>query len=136
MWACSIDDLDLSDSWIEGDESARWRTAPTHGPSTGAAATGSSILEVDPGCRLPRHTDSAEEVIVVLAGAAEAIVEGERSRVEAPGMALVPQGAAHEVHNVGSQTLRFAAIYAGAEVITRYEEEVQPGGSRERKPIA
>lgn len=136
MWTCPADDLELADAWIAGDDSARWRSATAHGPSTGAAASGSSILEVDPGCRLPEHTDSAEEVVVVLAGTADVAVEGERSRVVAPGLALVPQGAAHEVRNAGSDTLRFAAVYAGADVLTRFSEEVQPGGERERKPVA
>lgn len=136
MWTCSADDLELAGAWIEDDDSARWRSATAHGPSTGAAGSGSSILEVGPGCRLPEHTDSAEEVIVVVAGAAEVMVEGERSRVEAPGLALVPQGAAHEVRNAGSGTLRFAAVYAGSDVVTRFREEVQPGGERERKPVA
>ena len=36
----------------------------------------------------------------------------------------------------GEETLRFFAVYAAADVISRYEEEVQPGGSRERRPVA
>jgi hypothetical protein len=49
---------DFSDSWQEGDDGARWRSASGHSPSTGAEASGSSLLEVEPGHRLPRHTVS------------------------------------------------------------------------------
>ena len=53
---------EFSDSWQERDEAARWRSAPGHSSSYGARDSGSSLLEVDPGHRRPRHTDSAEEI--------------------------------------------------------------------------
>jgi quercetin dioxygenase-like cupin family protein len=84
-------DLEFSEARIDGDASARWRSAPGHSPSTGSRASGSSIIEVPAGCRLPRHTDSAEETIVILAGSAEVEVGGERAAVSAGGVAVVPQ---------------------------------------------
>lgn len=135
MWSLSPGGLEFSDAWIEGDPSARWRSVSGHGPSKGASASGSSVLEVEEGCLLPRHTDSAEETIVVLAGRAEVVLDGERAEVEAAGMALVPKDVPHMVRNAGSGTLRFAAIYADTDVVTRYEEEVQPDGDRERSPF-
>jgi quercetin dioxygenase-like cupin family protein len=119
------------DAWIEGDETARWRSEAGH---TGTAS-GSSLLEVDPGCRLPRHTDSAEEVVVVVAGEAEVQIGDQAHRVGAGEVALVPRDAPHEVRSVGGDVLRFAAVYAGTDVVTCYEAEVQPDGSRERRPL-
>jgi quercetin dioxygenase-like cupin family protein len=133
--AADLDGVELEDAWIEGDETARWRSATTHGPDDGAAATGSSLLEVDAGCRLPRHTDSAEEVIAVLSGEAEVTVGDESTRLAAPGIALVPVDVPHEVRNAGATTLRFLALYAGTDVTTRYEQPVQPAGERERKAV-
>ena len=130
------DRLELADAYLEGDDTARWRSASGHGPSGGAQASGSSVLQVEPGCRLPRHTDSAEEVIVVLAGAAEVRVGDERAQVPAGGMALVPADVPHEVANAGERTLRFAAVYASTDVVTRYERPVQPDGERERRPVS
>lgn len=129
------DELDFSDAWQEGHDTARWRSASGHSPSTGAAASGSSLLEVDPGCCLPRHTDSAEETIVVTDGVAEVIVGDERAEVPAGGLALVPKDVPHEVRNAGDATLRFAAVYAEPDVVTTYEREVQPDGSRERRTV-
>jgi hypothetical protein len=37
---------DLSEAWIDGDETARWRSTTVHGPSTGATASGSSSPDV------------------------------------------------------------------------------------------
>jgi quercetin dioxygenase-like cupin family protein len=130
------EDLDLSDAWQEGDDTARWRSAPGHMPSNGARASGSSVLEVPAGCRLPRHTDSAEETIVVIAGTAEVIVGAESAQVAAGGLALVPEDVPHEVRNAGEGTLRFAAVYAEPDVVTTYEREVQPDGSRERHTVS
>lgn len=135
MWTLELEGLELADAWIESHPAARWRSGGGHGPSTGAASSGSSVLEVDEGCVLPRHTDSAEETIVVLAGHAEVTVGGERAEVRAHGMALVPRDVPHSVRNAGSGTLRFTAIYASSDVVTRYEEEVQPSGERERSPV-
>jgi quercetin dioxygenase-like cupin family protein len=128
--------MDFSDAWVEGDESARWRSAPGHSPSTGARASGSSVIEVEPGCRLPRHTDSGEETVVVTGGAAEVVVGEEAQRVDAGSFALVPEGVPHEVRNAGSDVLRFVAVYASPDVVTRYEQVVQPDGSRERHTVS
>ena len=136
MFAVRLEDVELEESWIQGQEGARWRTATVHGPGTGADASGSSLLEVPAGCVLARHTDSAEELIVVLAGTAEATVGEETGRVEAGGMALVPKELAHEVRNAGGEALRFLALYASPDVTTTYERPVEPGGERERSPFA
>lgn len=94
------------------------------------------MLEVRPGCRLPTHTDSAEETIVVLAGTAEVQVEDETARVPAGGLALVPKDVPHEVRNAGGEVLRFAAVYAEPDVVTSYREPVQPDGTRERHTVS
>jgi quercetin dioxygenase-like cupin family protein len=130
MFATSPADTELSDAWTEAD-GARWRSAPGHA----GQASGSSLLEVDPGCRLGRHTDSAEETIVVTSGTAAVTVGDETVEVAAGGVALVPECTPHEVRNAGSETLRFVAVYASADVTTTYGDEVQPDGGRERDPL-
>jgi quercetin dioxygenase-like cupin family protein len=131
VFATSLATSDLSESWHEGDDTARWRSTAGH---TGAAS-GSSLLEVDPGNRLPRHTDSAEELVVVVSGTASVTVAEETSEVPAGGVALVPECVPHEVRNAGDDVLRFVAVYAANDVTTTYEREVQPAGSREQDPL-
>jgi quercetin dioxygenase-like cupin family protein len=126
---------ELREAWVDGDATARWRSASATTPSGGARRSGSSVLEIGPGHRLPRHTDSAEETIVVLAGRADVTVGDERAEVPAGGLALVPEDAPHEVRSTGDEPLRFVALYAGVDVVTRYETEVQPDGGRERRPL-
>jgi quercetin dioxygenase-like cupin family protein len=126
---------ELAEAWIEGDDSARWRSRSGHGPEDGAEASGSSLLEVDPGCRLPRHTDSAEETIVVVAGRASVTVGKETTEVGPGAVALVPECVPHEVRNAAGETLRFVAVYASTDVTTTYDAPVQPDGERERQPL-
>jgi quercetin dioxygenase-like cupin family protein len=135
MFVLSSRSAEMSDAWIEGDGTARWRSAAGHGPGTGAAASGSSLLEVPPGHLLPLHTDSAEETIVVIAGTASVTVGDESAELKAGDMALVPKDVPHEVRNTGAAVLRFAAVYASTDVVTTYEEPVQPDGGRERDPV-
>ena len=129
-------DADFSDAYVEGDDTARWRSAPGHSPSEGAAASGSSIIEVPPGCRLPRHTDSAEETIVVVAGTARVEVGGDAGEIGAGCLAVIPEDVPHEVRNAGEDDLRFVAVYAAPDVVTRYEQVVQPDGERGRHTVS
>ena len=126
---------DLADQWVEGRPELRWRSTLGTTPEDGARASSTSLLEVDPGCALPRHTDSAEEQVVVVAGEAEVEVDGETGRVEAGGVALVPKDVPHQVRSVGSEPLRFVAVYADVDVVPTYEEEVQPSGERETQTV-
>jgi quercetin dioxygenase-like cupin family protein len=133
--ACTAAELELSDAWVEGDGSARWRSVAAFTPSAGSRESGAVLLEVEPGCRLERHRDSAEETIVVLDGEAQVAVGEEGSRLSQGGLALIPADVPHEVRNAGAATLRFVAVYASADVVTRYERDVQPDGSSERDPL-
>lgn len=127
---------EFSEAWIDGDDTARWRSTSAHGSGTGAEASGSSLLEVAPERRLPRHTDSAEETIVVLTGTAAITVGEETQEITEGGIALVPKDVPHEVRNAGPTPLRFAAVYADNEVTTTYEEPVQPAGDHQRTSTA
>jgi len=110
LFAQSLEGSNFQEAWIEGDASARWRSVSGHGPDAGARASGSSLLEVEPGNRLPRHTDSAEETIVVVDGTASVVLDDEPDMVSAGGVALIREDAPHEVRNAGDETLRFVAV--------------------------
>lgn len=124
---------ELRASWIEGDGSARWRSGP--GPVALARASGTSLLEIAPGRRLPMHTDSAEETIVIVSGSATLTVQGNRFTLGPGGVGVIPADARHEVTCAGPEPLRFVALYASADVVTTYDEPVEPEGKRSRIPF-
>jgi quercetin dioxygenase-like cupin family protein len=125
----------LSEQWVEGRPDLRWRSTLGTTPDDGAEASSTTLLELDPGCALPRHTDSAEETVVVVSGTAEIELEHETATVRAGGVALVPKDAPHQVRNAADEPLRFVAVYAGTNVVTTYEDDVQPSGEKEQQTV-
>jgi quercetin dioxygenase-like cupin family protein len=122
--------LDLVEGWIASDtDTARVRFTFPIGAVTGAEASAIVYFELEPGKRLPRHTDSAEETLYVVAGEAEAEVNGERGRIVAGDLALIPALAPHSVANTGRETLKVVGFFAAAEVTSEFEEPLQPFGA-------
>jgi quercetin dioxygenase-like cupin family protein len=102
---------------------------PLHS-ATGTASTATVLFELDPGVELPVHTDSAEELLVVLQGSAEARVGDQVGRLEAHQVALVPPMAPHGVRNVGDDVLRVLGTFSSSTVVSTFEEPFEPGGPR------
>jgi quercetin dioxygenase-like cupin family protein len=83
MIAERIDELELMEVWYENDPTMRIRVNFPFYVGTGTKSTAVVYFEIEPGCRLGTHTDSAEEILLILEGEAEATVGDERGRVSA-----------------------------------------------------
>jgi quercetin dioxygenase-like cupin family protein len=122
--------LELRDAWLEDDPAARWRVAR---PTLGAAASALVYFELDPGCRLGRHRDSAEETLVVLAGRVEFRVEESPPIEHEPGgVVVVPAGRPHAVRNAGPGVARAIGVFAAPRVTSTFDAPVMPEGTRVR----
>jgi quercetin dioxygenase-like cupin family protein len=95
----------------------------------GSASTAVIYFELEPGKRLGRHTDSAEEVLVVLEGTVEAVVGEERVRLEPGGMAVVPALVPHDVVNAGDRPARVAGMFSSNTIVAVFDGPWQPIGS-------
>lgn len=107
----------------EGD--TYWQPVPANGftrcvldaQSTGAAlpfAMGNQI--VDPGCHIREHVHpDNDEVIYVLEGEGEALIDGERHKMAQDGCFFLGRGRPHAFHNTGTAPLRLLWL-------------IQPGG--------
>lgn len=100
---------------------------PVHS-AVGTASTATVLFELDPGAELPVHTDSAEELLVVVQGTAEASVGDEVGRIGAHDVALVPPMAPHGLRNVGDDVLRVFGTFSASTVVSTFEQPVEPGG--------
>lgn len=89
----AFDALELRDAWLDSDPSARWRLNVALSETTGTASCSLIYFELDRGCRLPRHTDSAEEIVLILSGSAIATVAQRELDVDAGGVVVIPQQA-------------------------------------------
>src|SRR5262245_43320323 len=82
--------------------------------ATGTASTAVVLLEFEPDAELPVHTDSAEELLLVIDGAADATVGDESGRLGPGDIALVPALAPHGLRNVGDGILRVVGFFSSS----------------------
>jgi quercetin dioxygenase-like cupin family protein len=128
----AFDALELRDAWLNSDPSARWRLNLALSGTNGTESCSLIYFELDPGCRLPRHTDSAEEILLILSGSATSKVAERELDVDAGGVVAIPPQAPHELRNRGPGVLRAVGFFATASPVSRFDEPVLPGGTRVR----
>jgi quercetin dioxygenase-like cupin family protein len=130
MVSVNVSELELVEGWVEDEPSIRGRfDFPIHA-GVGAASSAAIYFEVEPGDRIPWHVHTAEEILFVVAGEAEGEVSDEAGRLSAGALVLVPAHVRHRVTNVGTETLRIVGFFASAAVITTFDDEVAPLGTR------
>ena len=130
MHSVQTQQLDLLPAHHRDDEANVVRAAwPVH-RGTGSRSTAAVYFELDPGMRLGRHTDSGEELLVVLAGDVDVIVGDERRRVAAGGMAVVPAEVPHDVVGAGDGTARVTGVFPSSTVVSVFDDEWVPYGTR------
>jgi len=100
---------------------------PLHS-ATGTASTATVLFELDPGAELPVHTDSAEELLIVVQGTAEARVGDDVGRLERHQVGLVPPMAPHGLRNVGDDVLRVFGTFSSSTVVSTFEQSFRPDG--------
>ena len=108
----------------------RVRSAFPLSAAAGTEATAVVYMEIEPGDHLGRHTDSVEELLLVLDGEGIAVVGDERAIVRPGSIAVVPALAPHELHATGDRTLRVVGFFAGAKVEHVFDEPIEPVGLR------
>jgi quercetin dioxygenase-like cupin family protein len=74
------------------------------------------------------HTDSAEELLIVVHGTAEARVGDEVGRVGKHEVALVPPMAPHGLRNIGDDVLRVLGTFSASTVVSTFERPFELGG--------
>ena len=100
---------------------------PLHS-ATGTASTATVLFELDPGAEQPVHTDSAEELQIVVQGTGEARVGDEVGRITKHDVALVPPMAPHGLRNIGDDVLRILGTFSSSTVVSTFEQPFEPGG--------
>lgn len=96
----------------------------------GTRATAVVYFELEPGRYVPMHTDSAEEVLLILQGTVEATVGEEAGHLSRGGMVVIPPMVHHQVHNVGNETARVVGFFTAATVVSTFDQPLAPSGER------
>jgi quercetin dioxygenase-like cupin family protein len=122
-----LDDVELQENETAGGPI---RVAIPFDSATGTASTAAVLFELDSGSELATHTDSAEEVLLVLEGEAEATIGDRGERLPAGSLAIVPSMVPHSVRNVGARPLRVLGIFSSSAVVATFEEPMGSDGRR------
>jgi quercetin dioxygenase-like cupin family protein len=130
MLAVQTDELELIEGWSENDATRRARFNFPIFNLTGALNTAVVYFEVDPGQHLGMHTDSAEEVLYIVSGTAEAIVGDESGEIGPGSLALVPAMVPHDIVNVGDETVRVVGFFSSSTVVSVFDDPFAPIGRR------
>jgi quercetin dioxygenase-like cupin family protein len=128
--SAKIGELELLESWYEDDPTMRVRVNFPFYVGSGAKNTAVVYFELEPGHRLGTHTDSAEEILLILEGEAEATVGDEQGRVSAGDMALVPAMVPHALRNVGDETVRVVGFFSSNVIVSTFDRPMMPFGQR------
>jgi quercetin dioxygenase-like cupin family protein len=131
MQAFDTRELELAEISSPGDDTRDVRVAfPIHW-QTGSTSTAMVYFELDPGMHLGAHTDSAEEVLVVLDGEVEAAIGSRTGTLAAGGVTVVPALETHDVRNVGTETARVVGIFGANATVAVFAE---PFSAMEMEP--
>ena len=125
MIAFNLDDVRLNEV-PDGSIRVEFPLQSVHGTASFAAV----VFEVEPGNALATHTDSAEEVLLVLAGEGEAHVGGVAGPIRAGDVAVVPALIPHGVRNTGETTLRVIGFFSSSTVMSTFEHGIGPEGEQ------
>ena len=128
--ATNLNDAELHDGWWESDPELRARFALPMFWATGNSSTSVLYVELEPGCANGRHTDTPEEVLLILEGEVEVEIGVERAIAHQGGLVLVPSMVPHRFRNVGETTARVVGFFSANVVIANFEETVMPIGRK------
>ena len=130
MLTAKTTELQLMQGWLDSDpEHTRVRFAFPINRWAGSRDSAVVYFEVKPGDRLARHTDSAEEILYIVAGEAEAEVGDQRGRLTKGDLAVIPAMVPHGLVNIGDETVKVVGFFSEAEIISTFREPMQPFGA-------
>jgi quercetin dioxygenase-like cupin family protein len=117
MITADLNSLELVDSVAKSKPDQRCRVAFPLQWMHGTKDCATVYFELDPQEEVGSHTDSAEEILLVLEGSVEATVGDETVRAEKGQLVLVPKMEPHNVKNIGSTTAKLFGFFGGANSI-------------------
>jgi len=128
MQAVDLNNVETMEIESALDPTRRLRVAFPISSATGTAASAIVYFELDPGCHVGVHTDSAEELLLILEGTGEGLVGEETARAEAGQLVVVAPMVRHDMTNVGDGVLRVLGTFASSTVVSTFEESVAGDG--------
>lgn len=130
MITANLNKLDLHETWTENDPKQHCRSTFPLAGALGSENSSLVYFELAPGDHLGRHTDSAEEVLFIIAGTVEVTVGEEQDRLAQGEIAVVPTMVPHDLRNVGQGTAKVAGFFGSPNIVATFDEVWQPDNTR------
>lgn len=131
MFLFQFDELEKGDFWHDEVPTARGRGGFPMVGVDGIDSVGMVCFEIEPGNSLGMHTDSQDEVIILLSGKARARVGDETAELNAGGVAFIPAMVPHGFDSIGDEPLKVIGVFSDPDVTSTFEYPMQPWGVRE-----
>jgi quercetin dioxygenase-like cupin family protein len=135
MYVANLAELPVMTFGYENDPTTWMKGAFPFSVATGNKNTAVVYIVIEPGHMLATHTDSAEEILLFLAGEAEVTVGDEKGEVKSGDMALVPSMVPHAIHNTGEETVRAVGFFSSNTVMSTFEQPMVPIGQPPSSPL-
>jgi quercetin dioxygenase-like cupin family protein len=124
MITVDLNKLELNEFIAKGNPGQRCRaTFPLLG-AHGTKDSATVFIELDPQEELGSHTDSAEELLLILEGNVEVTVGNEKSSASKGQIAVVPKMVPHNIRNIGSEKVKVLGFFGGANNIVATFEQI------------
>ena len=127
MTTVNLNQLELTE--FTGKEDANQNCKATF-PLIGAHGSkdlATVYFEIEPGKNLGTHTDSAEELLVILEGEAIVTIGNEQAPAKQGNIVLVPKMVTHNLLNIGTTKVRVLGVFGGANnIVSTFEKEWLP----------
>jgi quercetin dioxygenase-like cupin family protein len=117
-----LSELQLPELGYASDAGARVSGTFPFSAASGNKSTAMVYFELQPGKRLPTHTDSAEEILFILEGQVEVEVGDERCDATGGDLALVPALVPHALHNVGRTLARVVGFFSSSTNMATFDQ--------------
>ncbi|HSH82365.1 MAG TPA: cupin domain-containing protein [Herpetosiphonaceae bacterium] len=130
MHTADLNNLEMIEAWYEQDPAMRITFKFPFYAATGNENSSVVYFAIEPGHYLGTHTDSAEEIVLVLSGTVEASLGDATGQLAAGQAVLIPAMAPHGIRNIGDETARCVGFFAAAIVESTFDQPMMPLGTR------
>lgn len=110
----------------DGVDEVRWQGAFVSYGGNGALQSTTIVFEIEPGCRLGRHTDQTEETQYIIAGTGELRRDDGNFAVGPGSVFVLPTNVPHDLVNTGSETMRAVAFFSAPMFTQVFEDTMEP----------
>jgi quercetin dioxygenase-like cupin family protein len=130
MQTADLNTIEMHEAWYEQDPAMRITVTFPYFAGTGNQDSAVVYFAIEPGHYLGTHTDSAEEILLLLSGTVEARLGDEVGQLSTGQTALIPAMVPHGLRNIGEETARCVGFFAAAQVTSTFDQVLMPFGQR------